>query len=217
MQFLAICGSLRNDSLNAATLAAAGMVAPGFVHYRRYDGLDALPFYSPDLRDDPPPAVQALRARVNAADALLIATTQYAHGVPGVLKNAIDWLADGGDLLGKPVGVLATSPCDGWAHALLCDMLRAMCAHLVETASPVLVPQRRPHDGAFEADADLLRQLQAVMEALAREVRKQRRWPPHDLVPPTSALPGPRSGAWSPDPGHRAFPGSPRGACAIAE
>jgi hypothetical protein len=217
MHFLAICGSLRNESLNAATLAAAGMVAPGFVHYSCYDGLGALPFYSPDLRNDPPSAVQALRARVNAADALLIATTQYAHGVPGALKNAIDWLADGGDLAGKPVGVLATSPCDGWAHSLLCDMLRAMCAQLVDTASPVLLPQRRPHGRAFEADADLLCQLQAVMGALAREVRKQRRSPPHDPASATSAPPGPRSTGWSLDSGHRALPESPRAACPIAE
>jgi NAD(P)H-dependent FMN reductase len=73
--------------------------------------LDRLPYFNPDLDTEPVPGpVADLRARLGAADGLLIASPEYAHEMPGVLKNALDWLVSSGELYGKPVAVLCAAP-----------------------------------------------------------------------------------------------------------
>src|SRR5437764_1175741 len=100
VRILAISGSLRAVSSNTALLRAAAALAPEGVEVELYGGLGDLPHFNPDL-DDPdhkdrePAAVTDLRARVRSADGLLIAAPEYAHGVPGAMKNALDWLVGG--------------------------------------------------------------------------------------------------------------------------
>src|SRR5271165_5402171 len=94
MRILAISGSLRSTSSNTAVLRAARTVAPSGVDIIIYEGLGALPHFNPDLDGNKPPqSVLELRYEVGLADALLISSPEYAHGVPGCLKNALDWLA----------------------------------------------------------------------------------------------------------------------------
>src|SRR5439155_26208619 len=93
MQFLAISGSLRHASSNTQLLRAVALLAPPGLRITQFDGLGALPHFNPDLDTDPPsPAVRVLRESIAAADGLLISSPEYAHGVPGVLKNVLDWL-----------------------------------------------------------------------------------------------------------------------------
>ena len=108
-----IAGSLRKGSFNRALLRAAGEMAPKDIHITTHD-LAALPLFNADVEASAVPAVVAdLRSAVRSADALLIATPEYNHGVPGVLKNAIDWLSrpsHGSALDGKPAAIMGASP-----------------------------------------------------------------------------------------------------------
>ena len=118
LRVLGIAGSLRVNSYNKALLRAALELAPATMEIRPFD-LDAIPLYNGDVeeRGDPEP-VAALKAAIREADALLIATPEYNYGVPGVLKNAIDWAsrAARGErpvLSGKPVAIMGASPGPG--------------------------------------------------------------------------------------------------------
>jgi chromate reductase, NAD(P)H dehydrogenase (quinone) len=110
----AFAGSLRKGSYNRALLRAAAEVAPEGMEIRIFDRVGELPLYNQDVEEsgDPGP-VQALKQAIGEADALLIATPEYNHGVPGVLKNAIDWAsrpARDSVLNGKPAAILGASP-----------------------------------------------------------------------------------------------------------
>jgi chromate reductase len=106
-------GSLRRSSYNRALLRAAIELAPPELHIETHE-LDALPLYNGDVEGaGVPQTVEELRAAIRQADALLIATPEYNHGVPGVLKNAIDWLSRpprGSALNGKVAAVMGASP-----------------------------------------------------------------------------------------------------------
>lgn len=112
LHILAIPGSLRRASLNRAALEAARELAPDGVTIEIH-GLADIPPYNEDLRAEGlPPPVVALRERIAAADALLIATPEYNYSLPGVLKNAIDWASRPPEqpFDGKPVAILGASP-----------------------------------------------------------------------------------------------------------
>jgi len=95
MRLLAISGSLRRASTNTAALEALARLAPGGVKLLLYRDLANLPPFNPDddVEDKPKPEpVETLRALADGSDALVIAAPEYAHGLPGALKNALDWL-----------------------------------------------------------------------------------------------------------------------------
>jgi NAD(P)H-dependent FMN reductase len=171
MQILAVSGSLQQRSANAALLHAACKQAPEGVSLVRYEGLAELPAFNPEREDDPAlAAVRAWREQLRAADAVLIATPEYAHGMPGALKNALDWVVGSGELVGKPVALWSASPgATGGVRALLSltQVLSAMNAFVVES---MMVPQvRQKLDAAGEvADAETLARIGASLRALAR-------------------------------------------------
>lgn len=111
LSILGIAGSLRQNSYNRAALRAARSLAPADVQIDEFM-LDGIPAYSQDNEKQPPEHVVALKARVRAADAILIATPEYNYSIPGVLKNAIDWASRPyGDSAwaGKPVAIMGAS------------------------------------------------------------------------------------------------------------
>ncbi|MDQ4141691.1 MAG: NAD(P)H-dependent oxidoreductase, partial [Bacteroidota bacterium] len=111
MKILAISGSLKSTSKNSILVRAIGTLVPEGWQYTIYNGLDDLPHFSPERDIEPAPeAVQKLRSSLKAADAVLICTPEYAHGMPGSLKNALDWTVSSGEFVGKPVAVLSASP-----------------------------------------------------------------------------------------------------------
>jgi chromate reductase len=114
MRVLGIAGSLRAGSLNLALLRAAVEVAPPGMEIDVFAGLAALPLYNADVEAEGDPApVVVLKSAIRDADALLIATPEYNYGVPGVLKNAIDWASrpPGKSVLnGKPAAIMGASP-----------------------------------------------------------------------------------------------------------
>jgi NAD(P)H-dependent FMN reductase len=133
-----------------------------------YDGLAALPQFNPDIDIDPAPAaVRALREQMAAADAVIISSPEYAHGVPGALKNALDWLVSGVEIYGKPVALLNPSPRSLFAHPQLAETLRTMGALIAPGASLSLPIAGRGLDAAgIAGDPDLAERLRGVLVAL---------------------------------------------------
>jgi NAD(P)H-dependent FMN reductase len=135
VKVLALSGSLRAASINSAFCRAAIALAPRRCEARFQAGLGELPLFNPDLEASPPPAVAGFRAAVAGADALLIASPEYAHGVSGVMKNALDWLVSFEGAVGKPVALVNTSPRAQHAYDSLAEILRTMSLSLVADAS----------------------------------------------------------------------------------
>lgn len=134
-EFLALSGSLRLESSSTALLRAAALLASPGTRLVPFNGLAALPPFNPDLDRDPlPGAVGNLRARIAAADGVFICSPEYAHGIPGVLKNALDWLVGGIEILAKPVALLNPSPRAIHGQASLVEVLRTIGADLVPGA-----------------------------------------------------------------------------------
>ncbi|HSC48572.1 MAG TPA: NADPH-dependent FMN reductase [Gammaproteobacteria bacterium] len=134
-RLLAISGSLRADSTNTALLRAAAAAAPPGIEIEIYAGLGELPPFNPDLDGDTALAVRAFRAKVLAADGLIIASPEYAHGVPGALKNALDWAVSWEEFPGKPVALWHTSPYGEHAKAALAEILKTMSSCLISAAA----------------------------------------------------------------------------------
>ncbi len=126
---LAISGSLRRESHNSLLLRLAQEHAPGHVEIVIWDGLADVPAYNEDLEVDPGDAVVGLRTSLVEADALLIATPEYNFGVPGALKNALDWASrpyGASALSGLPTSVMGASPSSFAAAQSRGDLRRAL-------------------------------------------------------------------------------------------
>jgi len=140
MKVLGISGSLRRNSHNTRLLRAAGeIVEEHGGEFEVFDGLKAIPPYDED-DDGPqsPPAVERLRRAIAGADAVLFATPEYNSSIPGVLKNAVDWVSRPlatSPLRNKPVAVIgASTGMFGavWAQAELRKVLAATGARVTE-------------------------------------------------------------------------------------
>lgn len=169
MKIVAVSGSLRAQSSNAALLRAAARVAPDGVQVRIYEGLGGLPHFNPDLDaegSEPPAAVRELRELLTGADAIVLSSPEYAHGVPGSFKNMLDWLVSVGELVEKPVALWNASPAGGeYAQNAILETLRTMNWRVVEEASRVQPFVRRKIAGEV-TDEETLRVLRECLEAL---------------------------------------------------
>jgi chromate reductase, NAD(P)H dehydrogenase (quinone) len=140
IRILGISGSLRSASSNTRLLQACADLAPAGVQVQLYDGVGRLPHFNADLdTETPPPEVVAFRAQVAAADAIIISSPEYARGVPGSLKNALDWLVGSADVVEKPVALLNGSPRASYSQESLAITLRTISANLI-TDTPYLAP-----------------------------------------------------------------------------
>ena len=176
MRILAVSGSLRAGSYNAALARAAAEVAPSGIEVELYDGLGALPHYDADLdEEDAPPAVANLRERIAAADALLVVTPEYNGSIPGVLKNAIDWASrprGNAPLAGKTVAIAgATTGNYGaiWAQQDLRRVLGIAGARVTSGELPVARAQHAFDTDLRLADATVRERLESHLLALAAE------------------------------------------------
>ena len=135
MRILAICGSLRAASSNSTLLHAAQALLPQGCVMPMYGGLGGLPHFNPDLDDvSPPEPVRELRRAVGEADGLLICSPEYARGVPGSMKNALDWLVSSSEFPDKPVALFNASQRSTHAQESLRITLQTMSARLIDEA-----------------------------------------------------------------------------------
>src|SRR3954469_6314307 len=179
MRVLGISGSLRRDSHNTKLLRAAGELAEDHgAEFEVFDGLKAIPAYDEDDDvGDGPEAVARLREAIAGADAVLFATPEYNHSIPGALKNAVDWVSRPlatTPLRNKPVAVIgASTGMFGavWAQAELRKVLGATGARVVDGEVPVGHAHTRFDDQGRLNDPNLEEQVRAVVQALAAEAR----------------------------------------------
>jgi chromate reductase, NAD(P)H dehydrogenase (quinone) len=173
MRILAISGSLRAASSNGAVLQAATRLAPAGVEVVHYKGLGDLPHFNPDLdTDDPPEVVRALRYEIGRCDGLLICSPEYAHGVAGSMKNALDWLVSSVEFPEKWVALINTSQRAVHGDAQLREILTTMSARLIERASIILPLWGRNLDATgIISDPALSEQLRTAMEYFVGTIR----------------------------------------------
>ncbi len=179
MKILGISGSLREDSHNTKLLRAAAREVPSDVAFEIYDGLRDVPPYDEDVDGEPHhPAVVRLREALAEADAVLFATPEYNHSLPGQLKNALDWVSR--PLVGNPVRftpvavVGASTGAFGavWAQAELRKVLAAMGARVVAGDAVLGYAHQRFDEAGELTDDEVREQLQAVLGQLVGEVRE---------------------------------------------
>ncbi len=172
IRLLAISGSLRAKSSNTAVLRAAALLAPSGVEVAFYEGLGALPHFNPDHDDEAPPGpVIELRRAVGACHGVLICSPEYARGVAGSFKNALDWLVGGFELPGKPVAVINASARATEADAQLRIILSTMSANLVGEASITLaLPGPSLNAAAIAADRNLAERLRVAIERFTQAI-----------------------------------------------
>lgn len=173
IKILAISGSLRAASINTALLRATARLAPPGIAVTLFEHLGELPLFNPDIEATDPPAVANLRAQLVAADGVLIASPEYAHGVTGVLKNALDWMVGCEAFVDKPVALFNASPRAVHAQACLRETIAVMSARIADDASLTLpILGARLDEAGIVAHPDisimLKRALQSFQAAITR-------------------------------------------------
>lgn len=160
IHLLGISGSVRARASNSALIEAVALLAPPNVQLSVYPDLVRLPHFNPDDEQGAlPDVVDELRQRVGEADGIVISTPEYAHGLPGSFKNALDWLVGSVTFPGKPVMLMFGSSASVHAPASLREILRTMSAVLVPEADVTVelrgkspTPEDVASDPAFAAE-----------------------------------------------------------------
>jgi len=175
MKILAISGSLRSGSANTALVRSAQAIVCDRAEFNIYNELGALPHFNPELDVDPAPeTVSRLRLNIAEADAVFMTTPEYAFGVPGSLKNALDWIVSSGELAGKKTAVVSASPLESGgdkALASLVQTLKVMSA-VISEAGTLSVPFIRSKfdSGGHLIDPEATAALTTVLKTLAPEL-----------------------------------------------
>lgn len=143
-------------------------MAPAHVTITTYQGLGELPHFNPELDNDTPPTqITELRTLLKQADGVLICTPEYAFGIPGSLKNALDWTVSSGEFVDKPVALITASSVGNNAHAALLLTLGAISAKIADEAA-LLIPfiRTKVNSNGSITDLEILKSLQKVLGAL---------------------------------------------------
>ncbi len=177
MKVLAISGSLRKGSYNSAIVNSLKTLHP---HVEIFKALEKLPPFNPDLdkhtlqSDASPDAVKELRDALKGADVLLISSPEYAFEIPGVLKNALDWLVSSGELVNKPVGVItaSTSALGGEsANRVLCALVKVLSGKISpETSLSVSMVNKRVDESGKIIDERLVSDIKNILKNLKKSM-----------------------------------------------
>lgn len=185
MKVLGISGSLRRDSYNHALLREAAERLPAGAELVEFDRLGEIPPYNADVEaEGAPEPVEALRQAMREADAVIVATPEYNHSIPGVLKNALDWAsrpAGQSALTGTPAAVIgASTGMFGavWAQAETRKVLGALGGRVVERELPVACASELFRNGHLELSPEQSEQLEGLLAELVAEAEQLR-----ELVP----------------------------------
>ncbi|GIP25050.1 FMN reductase [Paenibacillus sp. J23TS9] len=176
LNIVGISGSLRNKSSNTNLLRALSELAPENMKISIFDGIGDLPHFNPELDDEPPASVTRFREQMKEADGLIISTPEYAHGIPGVLKNALDWLVPSGELYEKPLMVLSASPLETGgekAHDSLLLTLLMMTARITPGGSLCIPFINKKINTEYEVSDELLREkLMTMLNQLGQAAKE---------------------------------------------
>ncbi len=180
MRVLGISGSLRHDSHNSALLRAAAERLPAGAELVVFEGLGDIPAYDEDVEvASVPEPVLELREAIRSADAVLVATPEYNHSIPGQLKNALDWAsrpAGQSALNGKPAATIgASTGMFGavWAQAELRKVLGAMGGRVLEVELPVSHAGDLRHGERLELEPEQAEQLDEILAELIAAAERE--------------------------------------------
>jgi chromate reductase len=180
MRVLGISGSLRRDSYNSALLRAAAKRLPAGVELVEFERLREIPPYDTDVEDEGvPEVVEDLRQAIRDADAVLVATPEYNHSLPGQLKNALDWAsrpAGKSALSGIPAAAIgASTGMFGavWAQAEARKVLGALGGRVVERELPVPGAAEHFADGEIQLTPEQSEQLEELLAELISEAEER--------------------------------------------
>lgn len=170
MKIVVIAGSVRETSKSSSLARAVAAVSDGVAEVDVFPPLNILPHFDPEVSDDAAAdSVRDLRARMAAAHGIVVVTPEYAHGYPGVLKNALDWLVGSGELMGKPLAMISSSPSatgGSMAQLSLVATLTVMGAMLVDSVTVPFVGTKLDADGEL-ADKATLTRIRGTVDVLA--------------------------------------------------
>lgn len=172
MRILAVSGGLRAGSSNTRPVEALALLAPPGVEVVVNPGIGVLPHFNPDLDGDAPPAeVLDWRREIGLCDGLVICSPEYAHGVAGVMKNALDWLVASLEFPKTPVALINASPRAERGLAHLRETLTVMTARFVEPACvAVALLGRSLSASEIAADPALAAQLSGALKAFVAAI-----------------------------------------------
>ncbi|GGX63942.1 NADPH-dependent FMN reductase [Saccharospirillum salsuginis] len=171
VNLLALSGSLREVSYNTAALRALMHFAPADVDIRM-GNIANLPLFNPDLEGSDIPPLDELNKALKWADGLILASPEYAHGISGPMKNALDWLVGGVEFPDMPIMLVNTSPRAFHAQEALKEVLSTMSGDIVEEACVTipLLSSGLDETGIVE-NPELAGVLLSALETFCRSIR----------------------------------------------
>lgn len=171
-KIIAICGSTRQSSSNLSLIHAIRTLYAGKLDIDILQGLTDIPHFNPDLdHENPPPRVTEFRNQLRAADGILICTPEYAMGVPGTLKNAIDWTVSSMEFSSKPTALITASSMGQKAHASLMETLNIIETNIPESSQLLIsFVKGKVSSNGHITDANTLEQVHKLMDSLINTI-----------------------------------------------
>ena len=163
IRILAISGSLRRDSSNYKIIKQIATIAPNNIEFNIYNDLGKLPPFDGEEGYE---VVDAWRTQIQEANGVLICTPEYAFGIPGSLKNALDWTVSSGDFYEKPVALITASSVGDKGHAALLNVLTAITAKMNEDTKLLIPFIRSKFNEKGELNAEILAAVESVLKSL---------------------------------------------------
>ena len=173
INILGISGSLKSTSSNTNILRFISTIVSVHVSIKLFQGLDTLPHFNPETTGTIK-AVENLRQQIKDADGVIFSTPEYAFGVPGVLKNALDWLVSSGELNEKPVAAISASPLYSGGDKALASLLLTLTALGTNmnagSTSSIANIKNKMNDAGTITDAETIEALQLLLQNLISRI-----------------------------------------------
>ncbi len=173
-KILAISGSTRQSSTNLSLIKAIIDLSADKLDIKIFDGLSDIPHFNPDLDTDyPPKKVVDFRRQLKEADGILICTPEYAMGVPGTLKNAIDWTVSSCEFSNKPIALITASSSGQKGHLSLMETLKVIESDIPDDSQLLVsfVKTKVSAEGKI-TDAQTLEQVKKLLISLGKTMEK---------------------------------------------
>jgi chromate reductase len=167
LRIVGISGSLRENSANTNVLIKLGELFDEHTTYSIFEGIGDFPFFSPEIEEGNE-AVKRFRKAMHEADGVVICTPEYAFGMSGVLKNALDWLVSSGELNDKPVVALSASPLPSGGDRALGSLLNTLMALGTNVCAAISIPTitKKTNNAGMLTDPETIAQVEAALRSL---------------------------------------------------
>ena len=174
-KIIAISGSTRQRSTNLNLIKAIIALFPDKLNFKIFKKISDIPHFNPDLdTDNPPQIVSAFRRSLNEADGILICTPEYAMGVPGTLKNAIDWTVSSMEFSHKPVALITASSAGQKGHSSLMETLKIIESDIPENSQLLISFVKTKVKDDKIIDTNTLEQVKTLINSLTNTINKNK-------------------------------------------